>query len=264
MCFLLEGAHGQLADGRPAIDVVTDVVAELEDCGLFVAGRGGSPDTSGDYELDAALIDGWSGRAGAVAALKGFRNPVRVARLVAQRTSHVLLAGAGAGRFALEQGAEPISDERAWYTQAAQGESNHVALLTPVGTVGCVALDRSGRLASASSTAGLFGKLPGRISDKPVIGAGCWADRSVAVSCTGQGEYFIQSACAARLAFDVERGTALSEAAQRSIDRIAAMGGEGGLIAVDVAGNVVTPFAAEGMKRGFALADGRVHCAIFE
>lgn len=255
------GAH-RLDGGAAALDVVCAIVAELEDSGLYIAGRGASPNSSGDYELDAAVADGVSRRAGAVAAMCHFRNPIEVARAVMEQTPHVLLAARGAEEFADQIGAER-HPSAGWFTHAAQGESNHPPA-TATGTVGCVALDREGRLASATSTAGVFGKMPGRVGDTPLLGAGLWADGHCAVSCTGQGEYFVRSSCAARVALGVEAGLSLAQAANAGIDAVARLGGEGGLIAIDRSGNVAMPFNADGMKRGYALPDGTVYCAVFD
>ncbi len=235
------------ADGK-ALDVVEFAVAELESCGLYVAGRGSAPNSAGHVELDASIMDGATREAGAVAALQDFANPVCVARGVMEKTPHVMLAGTGAGEFAREHAFEEIEDPSSYYTLPVGVTTDDVGDIAH-GTVGAVAMDTTGGLAAATSTGGTFGKLHGRIGDTPLIGPGTWADDYVAVSCTGIGEHIIRAGGASSIAFRYKSGVSLDEAVQEMLDEVKRLGGDAGVIAVTRDGEIAMPYNSEGMKR---------------
>ncbi len=260
-----------LEAGGSSLDAVEAAVCELENYPLFNAGRGAVFTHEGKVELDAAIMDGHSLKAGAVTFVKNVKNPVKLARLVMERTEHILLAGEGANQFAEEMGVETESDEyffteHRWLQLQRAISSGRVTLdhslsgsdrfttgplVRPIGTVGAVACDKKGYLAAATSTGGMTNKKFGRIGDTPIVGAGTYADDKCAVSCTGHGEYFMLGVAAYDVAARMKyKGLSLEDAARETIDNIRTMNGEGGLIAVDGNGNVTLPFNSEGMYRG--------------
>jgi beta-aspartyl-peptidase (threonine type) len=257
----LEAGYEVLRTGRSSIDAVTAAVMVLEDDPLFNAARGGSLNSDGDVEMDASIMEGAKLRAGAVAVVRRIRNPVLAARAVMEKTRHVLLAGEGAERFARKQGLKLESP--AYFRTARQFAS--LKRRNYHGTVGAVALDADGNLAAATSTGGYTGKMPGRIGDSPIVGAGTYADnRACAVSGTGLGEAFIRAAVAhdmcARMRY---RGVSLIAAAGAALKNVAQLGGDGGLVAVDRRGNVAMPFNSEGMYRACIDRRGRRTLEIF-
>ena len=280
----LEIGWSILESGGSSLDCVEAAVRSLEDFPLFNAGRGAVFTHDGTNEMDASIMDGNKLRGGAVAFVRNVKNPISLARLVMERTEHVLLGGAGANRFAAEMGVEVADDEyfftQARYDQLLRAREAGVIELDhppddmlypaaeeqkPIGTVGAVACDSYGNLAAATSTGGMTNKKFGRIGDTPLIGSGTYAENATcAVSCTGHGEFFILGAAAYDVAARMKyKGLGLSKAAQETIDRLAEIGGDGGLIAVDTSGNAVLPFNSEGMYRGSVTEDGGMQVAVY-
>ena len=280
----LDAGYDVLERGGTSLDAVTAAVRIMEDDPQFNAGRGAVLDHDGDAELDAAIMDGAGPRAGAVAAVLHVKNPIELARLVMERSPHVLLVAEGAEDFALEQGmalvprsyfrTEPRERE---LEEARRAEAAHAAG-TPttravasgaedsMGTVGAVALDRSGNLAAATSTGGLTNKHRGRVGDSPLIGAGTYANNeSCAASGTGQGEYYIRQVVAYDVcALALYRHLTLAQAAHEVIHvKLRRAGGEGGLIALDRAGNIAMDFNSVGMFRGARDSRGRHEVAMY-
>ncbi|MFI4975617.1 MAG: isoaspartyl peptidase/L-asparaginase family protein [Caulobacterales bacterium] len=262
MLGLAEEKRDRLRGGASALDVAAETVADLEACGLFVAGRGSSANSAGRFELDACLMDGPTRRAGAVAALEGFKSPIAAARAVMEMTPHVMLVGDGAAMLAREAGLAAIPGDD-WFTPVRRRPAATPEGLAH-GTVGCVVRDGDGALAAATSTGGVFGKRLGRVGDAPIPGCGTWADDLVAVSCTGYGEYFIRASAASQLAHRLRFGRAdLRTAAHAVLADVRALGGDGGLIAVTADGQVVTPYNSRGMNRAVVHADGSVVAEVF-
>jgi beta-aspartyl-peptidase (threonine type) len=271
----LDAGHALLADGGTALDAVTAAVRVLEESPWFNAGKGAVFNAVGGHELDAAIMEGHTRRAGAVAGVSTVRSPILLSRAVMERSPHVMLAGAGAEKFAddhpdIERVAPDWFDtdrRREQLEKARQREQAGQAALsvTYFGTVGAVALDKHGHIAAATSTGGMTNKRWGRIGDAPIIGSGTWADAGCGVSGTGWGEFYIRSAAAhdicARVAY---RGDSLAAASEEVINGIVPkLGGDGGAIALDARGNIAMPFNTSGMYRGWVKPDGSRGTAIF-
>ena len=273
---VLLAGQAVLAQGGTAMEAVCEAVRLLEDCPLFNAGHGAVFTAQATHELDAAVMDGATLAAGAVAGVSRIRNPVQAARAVMQNGQHVLMVAEGAERMAQEAGlstvepsyfSTPARHAQLLAAQARQAgvvlDHDGAAALAgraidegrKMGTVGAVALDAHGHLAAATSTGGMTNKLPGRLGDSPLIGCGTYADdRTAAVSCTGHGESFIRVAAAHDVCARMAYGGASLEAATHAVvhEALPAVQGTGGLIAVDRQGNVCLPFNTEGMYRGLA------------
>lgn len=260
----LKAGFSLLKNGATATESVKKAVTVLEDCELFNAGKGSVFTAKGDHEMDAAIMDGKNLNAGAVAGVKGIKNPVLLADDIMKNTPFVFLAGHEAMEYARRQEYEFLPDSY-FFTQLRYDQWNSLRGSGEVqldhssemghkfGTVGAVAVDIEGNLAAATSTGGMTNKAWGRVGDSPLIGAGTYANnKTCAVSCTGHGEYFIRGVVAYDVSCLMEYGgMSLEQAANEAIfNRLKNLGGEGGLIAVDAHGNICLPFNTEGMYRG--------------
>ena len=261
-----------LAAGGAALDAVEAAVRVMEDDPCFNAGRGAALTANGTAELDAAVMDGRTRGAGAVARVSHTRSPVALARAVMQRSRHVFLAGIGADAFSREMGLEQV--DNGWFVTNAR-RANLAELLAKgadaydvdmkYGTVGAVARDADGHLAAATSTGGVTGKRWGRVGDSPVIGAGTWADdRGCAVSCTGAGEYFLRVGVAHAIDARVRLlGEEIGAAADAVLAEVTALGGTGGVIVTGAGGRTAWRFTTPGMNRGLATSDGQRRVALY-
>lgn len=255
-----------LKNNGNSLDAITAAIMIMEDSPLFNAGKGAVFTAEGVNEMDASIMDGRDLNAGAVAGIRHVKNPILAARIVMDSTDHVLLVGEGAEIVAETTGLEMV--DSSYFFTAGRYKSFQKAKekAEKFGTVGAVALDKNGNLAAGTSTGGMTYKMKGRVGDSPVIGAGTYADNnSCAVSATGHGEYFIRNV----VAYDISalmkyRDLSLAQAADRVImEKLKAIGGDGGIIAVDKNGNVAMPFNTAGMYRGYITSDGSTEVLIY-
>lgn len=285
----LRAGYAVLEEGGSSLDAVVTSIRLLEDSPLFNAGKGAVYTNAKTHELDASIMEGATRRAGAVAAVRHVKNPIVLARLVMERSPHVLLVGEGAESFAREQEVEMVPNDyfdtprrleqlrRAKAVEVEMGQNEDELPLPHLeggdhpadrkfGTVGAVALDRVGNLAAGTSTGGTTNKRWGRVGDSPIIGAGTYADNETcAVSSTGHGEYFIRGVVAHEVAARMRYGgQTVQEAAEAVIGgTLAEMGGTGGVIALDRQGRVAMPFNTPGMFRGYIDAEGEIVVEIY-
>lgn len=268
----LDCGYGLLDRGGSSLDAVGAAVRALEDDPLFNAGRGAALTRDGWAELDASIMDGRRQRAGAVASVRHIKNPIDLARRVMEKSRHVIITGAGAEEFALQEGIALVANEyfrtserQEQLRRQLEGES--VSELVPAqGTVGAVALDVRGDLAAATSTGGMTLKRQGRVGDSAIIGAGTYAKNGVcAVSATGHGEYFIRAVAAYHVCASVEyRGMSLAQAVREVLyEKIRALGGEGGMIGIDARGSIVMEFTSQTMFRAACDSGGRREVLVF-
>jgi len=260
-----------LENGGSAIDAIEIVISILEDSPLFNAGKGAVFNSEGINELDAAIMDGKSLKAGTAAGLTDVKNPIYLARKIMDNSKHVMLIGKGASAFAREMGLK-IVDNSYFFTndrwnQLQNDKEKENGNSDSKGTVGCVALDKYGNLAAGTSTGGMSNKKWGRVGDSPIIGAGTYANNlTCAVSCTGHGEYFIRYTVAYDLSALIEyKNMSLKKASEYIInDKLVKAGGKGGLIAVDKYGNIAMPFNTEGMFRAYIRSDKKKEVLMYK
>jgi beta-aspartyl-peptidase (threonine type) len=257
-----------LQNGGHSLDAVEAAVIALEDCPFFNAGRGSVFNSNGQHDMDAAIMDGHTLKAGAVAGISMVKNPIRVARAVMDKSRFVFLSGQGANDFAQEHGL-PMETADYFHTDLRYKQwkqQQETAIEKKYGTVGAVALDHNGNLAAATSTGGITNKKYGRVGDSPVIGAGTYANnRTCAVSCTGEGEQFIRAVVAYDLSCQMEyKQLSLQQACNCTMEHLSAIQGSGGWIAVDRQGNIQMPFNTEGMYRGCVYSNSVIEVKIFE
>jgi beta-aspartyl-peptidase (threonine type) len=277
----LTAGYEILSRGGSSLDATQAAVRVLEDDPHFNAGRGSVFTSAGTNEMDASIMDGKTLKAGAVGGVKHIKNPIALARLVMEKSPHVMLDCEGAEAFAKANGIELV-DQKYFFTQdrwdalekikaaekyrgGGDGKSYIITDQDRHGTVGAVALDKDGNLAAATSTGGTTNKMPGRIGDTPLIGAGTYANnQTCAVSCTGDGEYFIRVGAAREVSALMQyREMKLEEAAQTALDSVEQLGGTGGLIAIDKSGEIALPFNTNGMYRGYVDPSGKFVVEIY-
>ena len=248
----LSAGYKILEQGGSSLDAVTSAIVILEDLPLFNAGKGSVYTEMETQEMDSSIMDGKSGKGGAVAGVSKVKNPVLLARMVMEKTEHVMLIGSGAEKFAEEIGIELV-DPSYFYSEKNLKRVRKSKEDEKLGTVGAAALDKSGNLAAATSTGGRTNKMTGRVGDSPILGAGTWAQNGLcAVSGTGHGEYFMRLLTAADVCKLMEYSNlSLEESTQIVVNKLTVIGGEGGIISIDSNGNISAQFNTKGMARGY-------------
>lgn len=277
LAYALACGYDILHKGGTAVDAVAAAVISLEDCILFNAGRGSVFTKTGGHEMDAAIMDGSSLFAGAVAGVHSLRNPVLLAKAIMEKSEHVMLSGEGALQFAKQQQLQ-LEEEDYFFSQFRYDQwqlvknensaslDHNIQVEKKFGTVGAVACDTNGNLAAATSTGGMTNKNFNRIGDSPVIGAGTYANNTTcAVSCTGHGELFLRAVAAYDVSCLMEyKGLTLQQAMELvTLDKLVKINGEGGMIGVDANGNTAMVFNSEGMYRAMQNSKGEKEIAIY-
>lgn len=260
----LKTGYDILEKGGSAIDAVTAAIKVLEDSPLFNAGKGSVYNIKGQIEMDASIMEGKELKAGSVAGVRRIKNPIEAAKLIMEQTPHVLMIGEGAENLWVSKGYELVDTSYFYDEKKFQQWKDHQS--QKHGTVGAVALDKNGNLAAGTSTGGMMNKLPGRVGDSPIIGAGTYANNTTcAISCTGHGEYFIRYAVAHTIhAKMLYQNKSLKQAAHEVLfNELLPVKGTGGVIGIDKNGNVMMDFNTTGMYRGFMLSSGEKGTFIF-
>ncbi|KIA88731.1 isoaspartyl peptidase/L-asparaginase family protein [Kaistella jeonii] len=281
----LKAGYAEIQKGNSSLDAVAASIIVMENSPLFNAGKGAVFTNEGKNEMDASIMVGKDKSAGAIAGVHTIKNPIKAAIAVMQKSEHVMLSGEGAEQFAKEQGLEIVDPSYFWTKdrwESLQKMKQKENLKTTkkisqntlpdsyevdkkFGTVGAVALDKSGNITAGTSTGGMTNKKWNRIGDAPIIGAGTYANSQVGISGTGWGEYFIRATAARTLAAKMEyQNKDVKTAAQETIDEIEKMGGNGGLIALDQNGNIAMPFNTAGMYRGAITENGEIFIEIYK
>lgn len=268
----LQVGDSVLAAGGTGMTAVEKTIMVMEDSPLFNAGKGAVFTHEGTVELDASVMDGKTLAAGAVAGIKDIKNPIRLARAVMEKSEHVLLTGSGASQFAVEQGFTLVpnsyfyTEPRRQQLQELLKKEREAGVNDKHGTVGCVALDSYGNIAAGTSTGGMTNKKYGRIGDSPIIGAGTYANNLTGgFSCTGHGEYYIRLGFSRDISALMEyRQLDIQKACQQEIEKLTQLGGTGGVIGLDKAGNIAMEFNTSGMFRGYIKSNGEKMTAIFK
>jgi beta-aspartyl-peptidase (threonine type) len=287
MAKALQTGYDALKSGKSSLDAVEVAIHVLEDSPLFNAGKGAVFTHEGKNEMDAAIMDGKTLKAGAIAGVTVIRNPISAARAVMEKSEHVMMAGKGAEDFAKQAGLT-IVDPSYFYTEdrwrglqqalkqdsmkTVLGHDKKTSKLGTInrdfkfGTVGAVALDKAGNLAAGTSTGGMTNKRYGRIGDAPIIGAGTYANNATAgVSGTGWGEFYIRTVLAYDLSAMMEyQKLSVDQASKKVIEKMGKLGGDGGLIALDKNGHVAMEFNTAGMYRGTVTEDGKISVEIYK
>lgn len=253
----LDSGFTVLLNGGSSLSAVESAIRVMEESPLFNAGRGSVLNEDGIVEMDASIMDGKNLKAGAVAGIKNFLHPISIARMVMERTPHILLCGEGAERFAISVGFKPIAIDSLITPKTLLEWKNKKT--SRKGTVGAVAIDRNGNISAGTSTGGMIMKMAGRVGDSPIIGAGTYANNNTCgISCTGWGEYFIKQSAAFQVSILMElMNYSIEQAVKAVLSKIKEMGATDGIIGIDRNGTIYMDFTTDAMPRAFRTSDGR-------